>query len=50
MDISEKLTQQQLQDILFDIMVKGNESTNLNVTDVIDEIKHKLVTAIGTPE
>lgn len=46
MNIFEKLTQQKLQNILMDIMEKGNDSKDLNVNEIVDEIKQRLLTAM----
>ena len=46
MNISEKLTQQQLRNILMGIMEKGNVSKDLSVKEVVDDIKQQLLTAI----
>jgi hypothetical protein len=37
--ISEYLTQQKLQEILMEIYVKGIETENIQVKDLIEEIK-----------
>jgi hypothetical protein len=46
MNISEKLTEQKLQQILTNIYVKGQETENITVSDLIEEIKQQVMSAI----
>ncbi len=43
MNISEKLTQQQFQEILMHIYKRGQESKNVEVKCLIEEIKQQLI-------
>lgn len=43
MNISEKLTQQQFQDILINIYKKGQESEGLEATELINDIKQQMM-------
>ncbi|MGX2961374.1 hypothetical protein JNUCC23_19270 [Peribacillus sp. JNUCC 23] len=43
MNISEKLTQQQFQDILINIYKKGQESERLEATELINDIKQQMM-------
>ncbi|WP_158638537.1 hypothetical protein [Metabacillus litoralis] len=43
MNISEKLTSQQLQEILMNIYVIGQESDEINVKDVLKEIMEQIL-------
>lgn len=47
-DISEKLTQDQLQAILMEIYKKGHQSGNLDVKDLINDIKRQIITLINS--
>ncbi|MGG0237750.1 hypothetical protein [Bacillus rhizoplanae] len=48
MNISGKLTQQQLQEILMQIYKRGQESKNVEVKHLIEEIKEQLISIIHT--
>ncbi|MGG0275870.1 hypothetical protein [Bacillus rhizoplanae] len=48
MNISGKLTQQQLQEILMQIYKRGQESKNLEVKHLIEEIKEQLISIMHT--
>lgn len=43
MNISEKLTSKQLQEILVNIYVLGQGSNEMNVKDVINEIREQIL-------
>ncbi|MGG7620216.1 hypothetical protein [Bacillus coreaensis] len=43
MAISEQLTQQKLQAIMMNIYVKGTEAENIQLKDVIEEIKNQVL-------
>lgn len=43
MNISEKLTQEQLQQLLLEIYKKGHESSYTNVTEAINEIRENIL-------
>ena len=43
MNISEKLTEQKLQSILLNVYQKGQETENIKVTDIIEDIKIQLL-------
>lgn len=49
MEISNKLTQQKLQEILLDLYVKGETSIDLKAEDLIEEIKQKVLSVIHSP-
>lgn len=44
MNISEKLTQQNLQEIMKGIYKKGQEAEDINVVEIIEEIKQLVMT------
>ncbi|MEY2192760.1 hypothetical protein AB7942_08465 [Neobacillus sp. BF23-41] len=46
MKISETLTQQKFQDILVDIYLKGQKSENINLIELIEEIKQQVISVI----
>lgn len=48
MNISQKLTQQQLQEILENIYKKGHESKEIRVKDIIEELKRQILSAISS--
>ncbi|WP_180955512.1 MULTISPECIES: hypothetical protein [Bacillus] len=48
MDISEKLTQKSLQEILIKIYMKGQESDKIEVKELIEEIKQQVISAVNT--
>lgn len=48
--ISKKLTQEKLQEILLDIYRKGQEDGNINVIDVIEDIKQQVIVAITSEQ
>ncbi|MDN4526729.1 hypothetical protein [Fictibacillus fluitans] len=43
MSISEKLTQQKLQEILLEICRKSDENMNRSAQDIIEEIKKQIL-------
>ncbi|WHY90999.1 hypothetical protein QNK12_25710 [Neobacillus cucumis] len=43
MTISEQLNQHKLKEILMNIYVSGKENDNINVKDLIEEIKKQLL-------
>ncbi|NWQ39177.1 hypothetical protein MLOOGBEN_00515 [Bacillus sp. EB106-08-02-XG196] len=43
MDISEHLTQQKLQEIMMNIYIKSIEAENVQVKDLIEEIKKQVL-------
>jgi hypothetical protein len=45
MNISEKVNQEQLQEILLNIYHKGIENENISVEALIEDIKHELMSA-----
>jgi hypothetical protein len=50
MNISEKLTQQQIQEILFHVYKKGQESENIKARDLIQEIKQHILSVSSFEE
>ncbi|WP_158211650.1 hypothetical protein [Alkalihalobacterium alkalinitrilicum] len=50
MNISEKLSEQQLQNILLTIYEKGQSEKNINVTELIEEIKEHIMTVVNATE
>ncbi|MDQ0242569.1 ribulose bisphosphate carboxylase small subunit [Bacillus fengqiuensis] len=46
MNISDKLTQQQFQEILFNIYKKGQESEKMEAAELINEIKRQIMSSI----
>ncbi|KMY51881.1 hypothetical protein [Peribacillus loiseleuriae] len=49
-NISEKLTQQQFQDILINIYKKSQESERLEVTELINDIKQQMMFVMNRPK
>lgn len=47
-NIAEKLTQQQFQEILMHVYIRGQESKNVKVKYLVEEIKQKLISAMYT--
>lgn len=43
MSISESLTQQQLQEILLDICKKGNEAENIDMKELVEDMKQRIL-------
>jgi hypothetical protein len=43
----EKLSQQQLQEILIDVMLKENEIKNFNASDIVEYIKQEVLLVIN---
>lgn len=43
MNISDKLTQQQFQEILLNIYKKGQESERIKAIDLVNEIKQQIM-------
>jgi hypothetical protein len=48
MKISEKLTQQKLLEILVATYVRGQENENIQMTELLEEIKQKVLTVTHT--
>ncbi|WP_157094429.1 hypothetical protein [Metabacillus litoralis] len=48
MNISKKLTSQQLQEILMNIYVLSQESEEMNVKDVVNEIKEQILLEVNS--
>ncbi len=48
MNISEKLTEQQLREILMHIYIRGQESKSVEVKYLIEEIKQQLISIMHT--
>ncbi|WP_342432769.1 hypothetical protein [Neobacillus sp. FSL H8-0543] len=50
MNVSEKFDQQMLKEILIDIYEKGQENKDINVVDLINEIKSQIKLLMKTPK
>ncbi len=48
MNISEKLSEKQLKDILINNYDKGLEDNNVNVIELIEEIKKQIIISINS--
>ena len=48
MNISERITQQQFKEILLYIYRRGEETKNVEVNHLIEEIKHYLISIMYT--
>ncbi|ENQ3106089.1 hypothetical protein SAMN04488168_11436 [Bacillus sp. 491mf] len=48
MNISERITEQQFKEILMYIYMKGEESNNVEVKRLIEEIKQYLISIMNT--
>lgn len=50
MSISDKLIQQQFQEILLNIYTKGQESESIEAIDFINEIKQQMMPVLNSSE
>lgn len=50
MNIAEKLTQQDFQELLIKIYKKGQESKDIEVVDLIEEIKQHIISVCSSKE
>jgi hypothetical protein len=48
MNISDKLTQEKLLEILTDSYIKGQGKENIRVADLLDEMKKKVMVVVNT--
>jgi hypothetical protein len=48
MNISDKLTQQKLLEILVSSYIKGQENKNIQTIDVLEDMKQKFLSIINT--
>ncbi len=50
MDISEKLTQEDLQHLLMSVYLKGNRSEEIKTQDLLNEIMENILTICSSKE